>query len=230
MNCKFCNKKLTELQVYEYLRGKTKGNCSIQCGNLSIHYESVLDVPNYTNDNRILFTNKCIVCGNEFKSTAKKQKTCNAKCSGRLSSIRMKENNPMKSLETRNKVSNTLKRIGHKPIIRGGNGRGNTVEQQLLYDELIKVNESFICEYIFNTKKYNQDKQYPSHYKIDIASALLMIAIEVDGPSHNSIKMKKCDKKKENLLNLAGWRVLRLSNLQIKKELQNCVLMVSSMI
>lgn len=229
MNCKFCNKQLTTSQVYQYLRGKSKGYCSRSCGNLSIYYKSIENKPNYTIDNRLLFKNTCIVCKSKFESVAKNQKMCGSKCSGVIASERMKKNNPMKSQETRQKVSNTLKRIGHKPSILGGNGRGNTFYQQLLFDNLIKIDKSFSCEYIFNTKKYNQDKKYPNHYKIDIASALLMIAIEVDGPSHNSIKIKKCDKKKEDLLILAGWRVLRLSNLQIKKELQNCVLMVSSM-
>ena len=230
MSCKFCNKELTDSQVYEYLRGKTKGYCSRSCGNLAVYYESVLYIPKYKFRNRLLFTNECIVCGSKFESTVKKQKTCNFKCAGKLSSIRMKDNNPMKSLETREKVSNTLKRIGHKPIVRGGNGKGNTISQQLLYDELVKFNSSFTCEYIFRTKGFNEEKIYPNHYKIDIASDEYKIAIEVDGPTHNSNKVKLCDKKKTELLNSIGWKVLRLSNLKIKTELQNCVKMVLSMI
>ena len=98
MSCKFCNKELTDSQVYEYLRGKTKGYCSRSCGNLAVYYESVLYIPKYKFRNRLLFTNECIVCGSKFESTVKKQKTCNFKCAGKLSSIRMKDNNPMKSL------------------------------------------------------------------------------------------------------------------------------------
>lgn len=229
MNCKFCNKPLKDSQVYEYLRGKTKGYCSRACGNLSIHYNSISDLPKYIN-NRKIFKNKCSVCDSIFESVTKNQKTCSLKCSGVLSSIRMTDKNPMHKKETRDKVSDALKRIGHKPMKQGGNGRGNTKEQQLLYDELIKINKSFVCEYIFKTKGFNEEKIYPNHYKIDIASEEFMLAIEIDGQSHNSLKVKQWDKKKTDLLISQGWKVLRLSNSQIQKELKNCVQVVMSMI
>ena len=229
MNCKFCDKLLNDAQVYQYLRGKTKGYCSRSCGNLSIHYKNINEKPKYVRRRKI-FKGNCIVCNLEFESTVKNQKLCGLKCAGVLSSKRMTDKNPMLNKETRNKVSETLKRIGHKPIKQGGNGRGNTTEQQLLYDELIKINESFVCEYIFKTKGFNKDKIYPNHYKIDIASEELMLAIEIDGTSHNSLKVKECDKKKTNLLISQGWKVLRLSNSQIQKELKNCAQVVMSMI
>jgi len=229
MNCKFCNKTLNNAQVYDYLRGRTKGYCSRSCGNLAIHYTDINNKPKYIRKRKI-FNGNCIVCNSEFESTVKNQKTCNLKCAGALSSIRMTEKNPMLNKETRDKVSDTLKKIGHKPIKQGGNGRGNTTEQQLLYEELIKINKSFVCEYIFKTKGLNEEKIYPTHYKIDIASKELMLAIEVDGVSHNSLKVRECDKKKTNLLLSQGWKVLRLSNSQIQKELQNCVQVVMSMI
>lgn len=233
MNCKFCNKPLNNVQVYEYLRGKTKGFCSRICGSLSIYYEDAIKKPKYIIKNgrkRKIFNGNCIVCKLEFESTVKNQKTCNVKCAGVLSSKRMIDENPMHKKEIREKVSNTLKIIGHKPLIRGGNGKGNTTEQQLLYNELVKINKSFVCEYVFKTKGLNAKKIYPTHYKIDIASKELMLAIEIDGRSHNSNKVKEWDKKKTNLLTSQGWRVLRLSNLQIQKELKNCVQVVMSMI
>jgi len=232
MNCKFCSKPLNNSQVYQHLRGKSKGFCSRFCAILSFHYKDAINKPNYIIKNgkkRKLFNGNCIVCKSKFESTVKNQKTCNAKCAGVLSSKRMTDKNPMLSKEVRDKVSDTLKIINHKPIKQGGNGRGNTVEQQLLYDELIKINKSFVCEYIFKTKEFNLNKIYPNHYKIDIASKELMLAIEVDGRTHNNNKVKECDKKKTNLLISQGWRVLRLSNLQIQKELMNCVQVAMSM-
>ena len=142
----------------------------------------------------------------------------------------MKEKNPMKDVNVRKKVSETLRLIKHKPKIRGGNGTGPTFFQKLIFDELIKINDSFEMEYIFKTKLFNKEKIYPSHYKIDIASEKLMIAIEIDGNTHNSNKVKLWDLKKTNLLNSQGWKVLRLSNSKIKEELTSCVQMVLSMI
>lgn len=178
-----------------------------------------------------IHTSICVVCNKSFlRNTESAGIVCSIYCQGVLHSKRMIDKNPMRNIETRKKVSDTLKRIGHKPIKQGGNGRGNTIEQQLLYNELIKIHKSFVCEFIFKTKGLNKEKKYSNHYKIDIASEELMIAIEVDGASHKSLKVKECDKKKTNLLASQGWKVLRLSNLQIQKELENCVQVVMSMI
>jgi len=225
MNCKWCSKELSKKQVYDFLSKKTKGtSCSSKCSMMLLHW---ISKENFKIEN----TFNCIVCKKDFiKKTSSSPKVCSIVCQSILSSVRMTEKNPMLNKEVRNKVSDTLKRIGHKPIKQGGNGRGNTTEQQLLYDELIKINKSFVCEYIFKTKGLNEEKIYPTHYKIDIALEELKLAIEIDGTSHNSLKVKECDKKKTNLLISQGWKVLRLSNLQIQKELKSCVQAVMSMI
>jgi hypothetical protein len=152
------------------------------------------------------------------------------KCSGVISSKRMKINNPMNDIETRKKVSNTLKDRCHKPPIIGGNGRGLTKWQKILLDELLLIDETFVAEYIIKTKEFNQNKIYPNHYKIDIASEKYKLAIEVDGHTHKSNKIKLCDQKKTHILNLSGWTVLRFWNTQIEMELKDCVQMVMSMI
>jgi hypothetical protein len=224
MNCKFCNKQLSESQVYELIKGKSKGFCSSKCAAISYVYK--------TKENYILKNKRnCKTCNKEFYAQPYLSRMyCNPKCAGKSSSIRMKENNPMRDDSVRKKVSNTLKKIGHKPKVLGGNGRGPSVYQKQLYDELVKINDSFKMEFIFKTKLFNKDKIYPNHYKIDIALFSHKIAIEVDGSSHNSKKVKICDKKKSDLLISQGWKVLRLSNYQIETELKNCVQMVSSMI
>lgn len=230
MNCKFCNKELTKTQVYDVLRGRNSGSCSRACGILGIHYKNISEKPKYTVRRRKIFKNTCDVCGIDFENTVKNQKTCGVKCAGVLSSKRMFENNPMKDVSTRIKVSETLKSMGYKPKIQGGNGRGATKFQQILFDQLIAVDDSFELEAIEKTGEYAKQFRAPNHYKIDIASRKNMIAIEVDGFSHNSNKIKECDERKTILLNLKGWKVLRLSNSQIEKELANCVQMVMSMI
>ena len=142
----------------------------------------------------------------------------------------MSRYNPMKDAKTRNKVSKTLKKIKHKPKVQGGNGRGPTEYENLLLKELLKIDKSFVGNLVEVTSAYKKDYNCPNHYKIDIASKAHMIAIEVDGSSHSSLKVKECDKRKDQVLSLIGWRVLRLSNDQIEKELKNCVQMALSMI
>jgi hypothetical protein len=174
---------------------------------------------------------KCIVCNETFeRKTFSKGIVCSIKCQSKLSSERMKLDNPMKYPEIRKKASDRQKEINHKPIIQGGNGRGATVHQLNLYNELIKYDNSFEMEIIEKTGILAKEFNSPRHYKLDIASRIHMLCIEIDGSSHNTLKIKECDKRKDNILNLKGWKVLRLSNFQIQKELQNCVQMVMSMI
>jgi hypothetical protein len=225
MNCKWCEKPLTKSQIYEFLSGHTKGTaCSRKCSLKLLHYKN-------KEDEILKKSKKCKVCKKVFiKENIKNYSFCSRKCAGVLASKRMIENNPMNDEKTRIKVSKKLKEIGHKPYKQGGNGRGATKEQLLLYNEITKYDDSFVMEHIESTKGWIKKYKTPNHYKIDIASKKLMIAIEVDGNSHNSIKVKECDKRKDKVLNLKGWKVLRFTNFQIQKELKNCAQMVLSMI
>lgn len=225
MNCKWCNKRLSDAQVYSFLRGKSKGDaCCPKHSMLIFHYETPEKLKEKTKS-------ICSVCGCEFnRNIPANGVVCSKKCQGVLSSARMKANNPMKYEEYRIKASKKHKEINSKPIIHGGNGRGATIQQLTLYNELTKVDDSFQMELIEKTGDLRFQFNSPRHYKIDIASRVHMLAIEVDGSSHNSLKVKECDKRKTELLSLKGWRVLRLSNYQIDSELENCVRMVLSMI
>lgn len=224
MNCKWCNKKLTKAQVYEYLRGKTKGTaCSASCSMLLKRYKSH---EKYIVEKKC----KCKNCNKTFVNYKKYNvETCSAKCAYELSSKRMKEDNPMKNDFVRQKVSNTLKAMKHKPLVQGGNGRPATKEQLDLYNEITLLDDSFEMELIEKTGKLKKTFNAPNHYKIDIGSRIHKIAIEIDGKSHNSLKIKECDTRKTQLLILKGWKVLRFTNSQIQKELKNCVQMVMSM-
>lgn len=226
MNCKWCDKELSKSQIYEFKRGKTKGtSCSSYCSQKLKHYKNKEDELKSKSKN-------CLVCGVKFiRKGIDNYKVCSAKCAGVLSSERMKIENPMHNEQTRQKVSETLKKIGHKPYIQGGNGRGATKSQLLLYNAITKLDDSFSMEYIERIpKKTRLEFKTPNHYKIDIASFFHKIAIEVDGVSHKNLKVKECDNRKNQVLFLRGWKVLRLSNSKIEKELESCVQMVMSMI
>ena len=225
MNCKWCDKQLTDSQVYSYLRGKSKGNsCSSKCSMMILNYTTK---ENYYKIHQSI----CVVCDSTFlRNTSSSGLVCSTGCQGVLSSVRMKVNNPMFKEEFRLKASLKQKEIKHKPFIQGGNGRSATVQQLKLYNELIKYDNSFEMELIEKTNPYTEQFNSPRHYKIDVASRIHKLAIEVDGSSHNSLKVKECDNRKDKLLSLKGWKVLRLSNSQIDNELQNCVQTVLSMI
>ncbi|WP_281680806.1 endonuclease domain-containing protein [Synergistes jonesii] len=144
-------------------------------------------------------------------------------------SARMKSHNPMFNPETRAKMATTLRRIGHKPRVQGGNGRGMTKAQSLLMEHLSKMNP--VSEFIAKTGETRlHPSHYPAHYKIDIAIPAHMLAIEVDGRSHNSLCIREKDLKKEIFLKSKGWTLLRFSNKEILENPSICAETVMSTI
>lgn len=152
-----------------------------------------------------------------------------ARTNRKYASARMKANNPMSNPEIREKMSKTLKRIGHRPVIRGGNGKGMTKPQAKLMNALTEMNPA--SEFVVRTKvKKINEEHLPLHYKIDIALPEYMIAIEVDGGSHCQLARKEQDRKKENFLESAGWTVLRFTNREVLEDVEKCKEMVMSTI
>lgn len=171
----------------------------------------------------------CPKCGGPMKSSPTKAHRC-LRCYRKemaernrqtANQERMKMHNPMENPAIREKMRETLKRIGHKPNIHGGNGTGATIPQKLLSDAL-----GWPTEVVVATKMRNL--WYPTCYKIDIANREQKIAIEVDGYSHGALRVKAADAKKTKFLESRGWKVLRFTNDQVLNDLEKCVAMVTS--
>jgi hypothetical protein len=121
----------------------------------------------------------------------------------------MTERNPMRLEETRAKVSETLKRIGHGPKVRGGNGRPATAAECALLEILGPLG---FANQVAVPTKMPRDSGYPTCYKLDCGNATFRIGVEADGGSHSSMVRKQQDLKKDSFLALLGWTVLRFSN------------------
>lgn len=145
-----------------------------------------------------------------------------AKTNRKYASERMKRNNPMFDENVRKKAS--LKAKGRKISNRGGNGTGLTEPQKMLLEKIEHLNP--MAEFPVKTFK-KKGSGYPQHYKIDIAIPHKKVAIEVDGKSHYSVLRKKQDKKKTELLNDLGWKVVRFKNEEILNNLDECLMSIS---
>lgn len=180
----------------------------------------------------------CKVCGNlcpRREPHRAQQLTCSATCRNadtstrmastnrRYASERMKANNPMHRGDNLERMKATLKAIGHRPPIHGGNGRGLTVPQMRLLDAL---GSGWIAEYPVRTNA--KRGTLPPVLKPDIAHPDLMIAIEVDGLSHGLLKVKAADAAKDAFLTGQGWIVLRFKNAEVMADLGGCVQTVLS--
>lgn len=141
----------------------------------------------------------------------------------------MKETDPIRWEKMKIEMTKTLKRIGHQPKTRGGNGRQPPIPQQRLFDAL---GEGWVMEYPIKTKDIPNRKELrlPTCYKSDIANPNLMIAIEVNGSSHTSLKVQEKDKKKERILVGLGWKTLVFTNQEVMEHLEESVQTVLSII
>jgi hypothetical protein len=138
----------------------------------------------------------------------------------KYASARMTTRNPMHVEETRRKVSQALK--GRVPSVRGGNGKPLSVPHQALLRRL-----NWSPEYVIRTHA-KRGSGLPTHYKVDIANPEMLIAIEVDGATHQTIKVQTADKQKTAFLLSRGWTVLRFSNQEVMEHLEDCVRTVLS--
>lgn len=139
----------------------------------------------------------------------------------------MTARNPMAAPDVRARMAATLKAVGHAPKVRGGNGRGLTESQRLLSEAL-----GWDTEVIVKTGNPSRGVEHipgiPTHYKLDIASLELMIAVEVDGGSHCALERKAQDRRKGEWLTGAGWTVLRFSNREVMADTADCARTVMS--
>lgn len=147
-----------------------------------------------------------------------------ARTNRKHASARMIARNPMRIEATRKRVSRTLRRMGHGPRVRGGNGTGPTKAEATLYAAL---GPGWEISHVFTTKM-GRGSGYPNHYKIDLAHAASRTAVEVDGLSHSLLSRREQDAKKQALLESRGWRVLRFTNAEVMADSARCVRMALS--
>ena len=140
-----------------------------------------------------------------------------AETNRRHASSRMKARNPMHREEARETMAATLREIGHRPPIQGGNGREIPAPQVALARA-----SGWEMQVIVPTKQ-PRGSGYPSHYKINIADRSRMVAVEVDGGSHKSLAIRELDEKKDALLESLGWIVVRVLNEDVDRDLPGCI-------
>ena len=130
-----------------------------------------------------------------------------------VASARMKANNPNANPAWKKKMSKLMS--GRTFLARGGNGT-LTRQQEAVANALLLP-----TEYAIPTRLVKERfKSLPNTYKVDVADPSRMLAIEIDGATHNTKKWKFLDKRKTEVLNALGWSVLRFSNQRVDSDLE----------
>lgn len=167
---------------------------------------------------------KRFYCGEECKASMRRRTLYDAPAERQRRSARLTAANPMAKPGVPEKVSSTLKAIGHRPKVRGGNGKGPTRQEKALAEALGWETQ------ISLPTGAKRGSGLSTHYKIDVGNREHRVAIEIDGRSHNSPVRREQDAKKQAWLESIGWRVLRFTNADVTERLSTCVLAVRSSI
>ena len=93
---------------------------------------------------------------------------------------------------------------------RGGNGQEPTEIQEIWSKRLSPM--GYHREHVIKTNGHKTNHKPPLNYKADFANPKEMTVIELDGPSHRNWKSKELDKKKTEVLESLGWRVIRIKH------------------
>ena len=162
----------------------------------------------------------CLCCGKEFRPRFYHMQPMSEKMWGLQDfcsiSCSKKVKNPMFLPGVVEKVSATLKAIGHKPLVHGGNGRVLPLPQELLA-QLLEAE----TEYPVTTTAQQRHAGASHCYKLDVAIPFLRLGIQLDGGSHFAKKIRKTDKRIRVWLAELGWSVLHVSN---SKALELCTI------
>lgn len=126
--------------------------------------------------------------------------------------MRTLNNNPL----VRAKTTSALR--GRTFLSRGGNGK-LTLPQKIL-----AIATGMQMEYAISTSPAKgKFPSLPTSYKVDLAEPQSKLAVEVDGRSHLTKKWKFLDKRKTEVLNYLGWRVVRFSNEEVLADVGRVV-------
>lgn len=131
----------------------------------------------------------------------------------------MRADNPMARAEVREKMSATLKRIGHKPRAQGGNGASLPEPQRMMAEHLGWPTEAIVAP---------GDGERPYHYKLDIAHPTMKVCVEIDGGSHFSLARQASDRRRDERLSRLGWLTFRFSNREAMERTAECARTVLS--
>ena len=71
---------------------------------------------------------------------------------------------------------------------------------------------------------YKFRRQQPLYdYIVDFYCHDLKLIIEVDGEMHSLLESKKYDSKRDNILKLNGYHIIRMSNVKVETEINSAI-------
>ena len=124
-----------------------------------------------------------------------------------------------------------IRRKGHATLLlrgyamlNGGNGKPPTVPEVALIQFL---GDTWCWQHTIRTLE-KRGSGFPPCYKVDIAHVRLRIAIEVDGLTHMTKKVRVLDAKKEAKLADLGWVVVRVRNVDVIRDIKAVVQRIQS--
>ena len=97
---------------------------------------------------------------------------------------------------------------GRTFLSRGGNGQ--LTKPQLIMHELTGLPMELPISILKEWARENNISSPPVCYKVDLGHLESKLAIEIDGKTHKTSRWKFLDRRKTDILELLGWKVIRL--------------------
>lgn len=191
---------------------------------------------------KILHRATCFACGKAFSRIAAKTrppKACSKACcyspkrhtpeglARRSKAMRLR--NPMRLVETREKMAATMRRKGKPNLPHGWDTRIPTKAERVLA-KAIGWKTNVIVNTGHPVRGQGSKSGYPPCYNLDLADETSMTCIEVDGPSHRKLVSKARDAKKTAFLSGIGWKVFRVTNREVLTELPSTISKLKALI
>jgi len=98
----------------------------------------------------------------------------------------------------------------HGTNFLGGNGQQPTQAQLQAADILTPL--GFVRELAVRTRGHGTEYLCPNAYKVDFGHPARLLAVELDGSSHNSRSKQLEDFRKTTILEALGWKVFRIKH------------------
>jgi very-short-patch-repair endonuclease len=104
-------------------------------------------------------------------------------------------------------------------------------KSRVLRKNMTKAEEILWSELRLKKIGFKFRRQFPIYdFIVDFYSYELNLIIEIDGPIHNDEKSNSYDLKRDNLLRLNNYRILRLSNDEIITDLNGSLIRIKDFI
>lgn len=168
---------------------------------------------------------KCKYCKKEYDSGHKLGgHVTNCKMQPNYEKIKKERAKKQSEYRTGKKLSDETKNKISKARIKYLKENPDKVPYKINHSSNVSYPEQVILKYLKEYKILGWVHQLQfSIYQIDFAFPEYKLAVEIDGHTHTTEKVKKIDNRRDKYLESKGWRTLRITTKEVRNDVYECI-------